>query len=325
MSPLLSVEHLALQLAQHDQPLLRDVSFTLAAGESLGLVGESGSGKSLTTRAIMRLLAPTTSVRGEIRYDGTDVVAMSRRELRNWRSSDVGMIFQDPRAHINPVRTVGDFLLEGWRGRFTDRLEAERSALRLLEDVGVGDGERRMRSYPHELSGGLLQRMMIASALMRQPRLLLADEPTTALDVTTQSDVMAIIDEQRRERGLAVLFISHDIDLAAAVCDRIAVMYAGSIVEERQAQDLLDAPAHPYTLGLMGSRPTLGVRGPLMTIPGRSISALEVSNGCSFQSRCHRFEDRCRTDEPALQAVLHGVAACHFAVGRDSGDASHDQ
>jgi ABC-type dipeptide/oligopeptide/nickel transport system ATPase component len=239
--------------------LLNGVSLAIAAGEAVALVGESGSGKSLTTRSIMRLLPAHFRVGGSIRYDGRDVLSMNREQLREFRGRQVGMIFQDPRAHINPVHRVDDFLTEALRTtRGVSREEAEERAVALLGDVGVRKPEQRMRQYPHQLSGGLLQRVLIASVLLAEPRLLLADEPTTALDVTAQSDVMAIIEEQRAERGLALLFITHDLELAAACCDRLAVMYAGEIVEE--GAHVYEDPQHPYTKELLAARPSIETR-----------------------------------------------------------------
>lgn len=248
-----------LRLRGGEQTLLDGVSLTIGEGESLGLVGESGSGKSLTTRAITRMLDPAFRVTGEIAFDGASVLSMNPAALRRYRSRDVGMIFQDPRAHVNPVHRVGDFLTESLvRDRGVDRRDAERRAVVLLDEVGVRNPEQRLRQYPHELSGGLLQRVMIASVLLAAPRLILADEPTTALDVTAQSDVMAILEEQRRARGLALLFITHDLELAAACCDRLAVMYAGQIVE--QGEHVYEAPTHPYTIELLGARPSIDER-----------------------------------------------------------------
>ncbi|MFF2494992.1 ABC transporter ATP-binding protein [Agromyces sp. NPDC058064] len=248
-----------LRLRGGEQTLLDGVSLTIGEGESLGLVGESGSGKSLTTRAITRMLEPAFRVTGEIAFDGASVLSMNPAALRRYRSRDVGMIFQDPRAHVNPVHRVGDFLTESLvRDRGVDRRDAERRAVVLLDEVGVRNPEQRLRQYPHELSGGLLQRVMIASVLLAEPRLILADEPTTALDVTAQSDVMAILEEQRRARGLALLFITHDLELAAACCDRLAVMYSGQIVE--QGEHVYEAPTHPYTIELLGARPSIDER-----------------------------------------------------------------
>ncbi|WP_416444588.1 ABC transporter ATP-binding protein [Leucobacter sp. HNU] len=259
--PLLEVDDLRASLVTKYRrlDLLNGVSFTLDRGEAIGLVGESGSGKSLTTRAIMRMLATGFRTEGDIRFAGESVLGMGRERLRRFRGTDVGIIFQDPRAHVNPVHTVGDFLTEALvRERGIAREDAERRAVRLLDEVGVRHAERRLRQYPHELSGGLLQRVMIASVLLAEPQLILADEPTTALDVTAQSDVMAIIEEQRRARGLSLLFITHDLELANACCDRLAVMYAGEIVE--QGAHVYDAPTHPYTRELMGARPSIDER-----------------------------------------------------------------
>ena len=259
--PLLEVDDLRASLVTKYRrlDLLNGVSFTLDRGEAIGLVGESGSGKSLTTRAIMRMLATGFRTEGDVRFGGESVFGMNRERLRRFRGTEVGIIFQDPRAHVNPVHPVGDFLTEALvRDRGVAREDAERRAVQLLDEVGVRHAERRLKQYPHELSGGLLQRVMIASVLLAEPQLILADEPTTALDVTAQSDVMAIIEEQRRARGLSLLFITHDLELANACCDRLAVMYAGEIVE--QGAHVYDAPIHPYTKELMGARPSIDER-----------------------------------------------------------------
>ncbi|QIM19531.1 ABC transporter ATP-binding protein [Leucobacter coleopterorum] len=260
-APLLEINnlHASLITKYRRLDLLNGVSLTLDCGEALGLVGESGSGKSLTTRAVMRMLAKGFRTEGEIKFDGESVLGMNRERLRQYRATEVGMIFQDPRAHVNPVHTVGDFLTEALvRDRGLPRAEVERRAIELLDEVGVRQPERRLRQYPHELSGGLLQRVMIASVLLAEPKLILADEPTTALDVTAQSDVMAILDEQRKARGLSLLFITHDLELANACCDRLAVMYAGEIVE--QGSHVYEAPTHPYTIELLGARPSIDER-----------------------------------------------------------------
>jgi oligopeptide/dipeptide ABC transporter ATP-binding protein len=223
------------------------------------------------------------------------------------------MIYQDPRAHTNPVRTNGNSLLEGMLAQGVPRDVARDRALGLLAEVGIPDGDRRMRQYPHELSGGLLQRIMIAAAVSLTPRLLLADEPTTALDVTTQEEVMAILDEQRTERGLAMLVISHDLDLAAAVTDRIAVMYAGVLLEVAPSPTLHHASRHPYTVGLLASRPVVGTRTRIRTIPGRPLSAFEAGPGCVFASRCPFVADICTTERPRLRPLGDHQVACHRA------------
>jgi oligopeptide/dipeptide ABC transporter ATP-binding protein len=290
--------------------VLHDVSLAIGEGEALGLVGESGSGKSMTARAVARLLPPGARTTGAVRFAGDDVLALGGGALRRYRERVV-MIFQDPRAHVNPVRRIGDFMTEGLRLHDVPRSEAARRAVEALRDVGIEDGARRLEQYPHELSGGLLQRVMIATMLLGEPRLVLADEPTTALDVTTQAEVMAILDDLRRDRGLALLFITHDLELAAAVCDRTAVMYAGQVVETR-ASSLLDRdPLHPYTAALAAARPDIASTAHrLAAIPGRPVSAFEAPDGCPFAPRCAFAEDRCRDGRPALRGLDGGEVRC---------------
>ncbi|MEV0581424.1 ABC transporter ATP-binding protein [Nonomuraea sp. NPDC050310] len=283
--------------------LVEQVGLSIGPGEAVGLVGESGSGKSMTARAVIGLTPPGARLQGSIRFGGAEILGLRGRALRELRARRVAMIFQDPRAHINPVRSVGDFLTEAMTAHLglTAKAAAAR-AVRLLKEVGIGDGERRLRQYPHELSGGLLQRVMIASVLAVEPELILADEPTTALDVTTQSEVMAILDESRRERGTAMLLITHDLELAAATCDRLAVMYAGRIVEH-----YTETPRHPYTVGLLRSRPDLFVRPDrLHVIPGRPVAAFEAGAGCAFAPRCPHTQPVCLEARPPLA----GDVAC---------------
>ena len=317
MSPLLQIENLHVDLLVDEvpRPVIHETTVCLDEGEALGLVGESGAGKSMTVRAIMRLLPPGAATSGRILYAGEDVLAFDRQALRRFLAGEAAMIFQDPTTHINPVRTIGDFLTEALVTNDGVRpAEARRMVTAILQDVGIGDAERRLGQYPHELSGGLLQRVMIAAALAIEPRLLLADEPTTALDVTTQSEVMAILDEQRRQRGLAMIFVTHDLELAAAVCDRIAVMYAGFVVEDRAAGSLHEDARHPYTAGLMASRPSPTQRAArLWAIPGRPLSAFEVGTGCCFDSRCPFVEERCRAEAPPLRELDGGRVRCHRA------------
>jgi oligopeptide/dipeptide ABC transporter ATP-binding protein len=311
--PLLELNEISLDLPIRGrlQRVIHDVTLTLAAGESVGLVGESGSGKSMTARTIMRLIKRGWVAGGTVMFADENVYEMDAQRLRQLRGSDIAMIYQDPRAHTNPVRTNGDSLLEGMLAQGLPRDAARQRALGLLAEVGIPDGDRRMKQYPHELSGGLLQRIMIAAAVSLTPQLLLADEPTTALDVTTQEEVMAILDEQRLERGLAMLVITHDLDLAAAVTDRIAVMYAGVILEIAPSRSLHEASRHPYTVGLLASRPVVGTRTRIRTIPGRPLSAFEVGPGCVFASRCPFVADICTTERPRLRSVGGHQVACH--------------
>ncbi|MGE5134735.1 MAG: ABC transporter ATP-binding protein [Gemmatimonadota bacterium] len=312
-TPLLEVDGLTVRLAVEGakRAVLRDVSFTVRPGEALGLVGESGSGKSMTARAIDRLLPRGAEVDGQIRFGGAAVGGLSGQAMRRYRS-EVAMIFQDPRAHINPVRRIGDFMTEALRTQSVPAGEARRRALGMLSQVGIDEGERRLRQYPHELSGGMLQRVMIATALLTSPRLLLADEPTTALDVTTQAEVMAILDELRREFGLAMLFITHDLELAAAICDRTAVMYAGQIVEIRSSALLHTDPLHPYTAALAAARPDITQTAHrLRAIGGRPLSAFEAPPGeCAFAARCTHAQDACRAAPPPVAELDGGLSRC---------------
>ncbi len=312
----LELDQLAIDLRVGRQlrRVVNGVSLVVGEGEAVGLVGESGAGKSMTSRAVIRLLPEGAVVYGDVRMEGRSVPGMSREELREYRLRDVAMIFQDPRAHVNPVRRIGDFLTEALIERGDPRQDAVVRVTGLLERVGIHDPVRRMRQYPHELSGGLLQRVMIAAALAIEPKLLLADEPTTALDVTTQSDVMVHLDAQRRGRGLAMLFVTHDLELAIAVCDRIAVMYAGALVEDSPAKSLHEHALHPYTKGLLASRPSASIRADrLAAIPGRPISAFEVGRGCPFASRCVFVEERCLLERPVLRELGAARVACHRA------------
>jgi oligopeptide transport system ATP-binding protein len=259
MMALLEIDNLGLSIVDRRgqrASILDGVELGVEAGRTLALIGESGSGKSMTARAVMRLLPPRSQTSGSIRFEGRPIEAMTEAELRRFRAHDIAMVYQDPRSHINPVRTIGDFLTEGMvLTTDMNRADATVRALRLLDEVGIGDGPRRLAQYPHELSGGLLQRVMIAAALACEPRILLADEPTTALDVTTQSEVMAVLADLRDEHNLAMLFITHDLDLALAVSDDAAVMQAGRIVEQLPAATLRSQAQHPYTKTLMDARP----------------------------------------------------------------------
>jgi oligopeptide/dipeptide ABC transporter ATP-binding protein len=312
--PLLEVSGLTVRLAVEGtrRPVLREVSLDIRAGEAVGLVGESGSGKSMTARAVGRLLPRGAEVTGTIRFAGQDVTALSGAGLRRYRGQ-VAMIFQDPQAHTNPVRRIGDFLTEALRtNQGVPAAQAAQRAVDMLAQVGIEDGARRLRQYPHQLSGGLLQRVMIAAALLTGPRLLLADEPTTALDVTTQADVMAILDDLRHRLGLGMLFITHDLELAAAICDRTAVMYAGQIVEIRQSALLHSDPLHPYTAALAAARPDIAqTAARLQAIPGRPLSAFEAPEGaCAFAPRCAHAEDRCRAAAPKTTELDGGLSRC---------------
>jgi peptide/nickel transport system ATP-binding protein len=291
------------------------VSFSVQPGEVLCILGESGSGKSVTLRALMRLLPPRRArIEGEVRIDGQDVLAMRSRDLRKLRGGLVGMIFQEPMTALDPVYTVGQQIGETVR-RHTgcDRQTARKRALALLELVRIPSAERRLDAYPHELSGGLRQRAMIAMALSCNPRLLLADEPTTALDATVQVQVLILLRQLQRELGMGMIFVTHDLGVASEIADRIAVMYAGRIVESGPAAQILKAPAHPYTAGLLAST----VHGQsrerdIAAIPGSPPDLRLLPPGCSFAPRCPRRMPDCRlaVPDPRFPAPGH-MAACH--------------
>ncbi len=317
MTNLLDIRQMKIQLRVdgENRTIVHNVSLSIKPGEAVGLVGESGSGKSLTARAIMNVLPLGLSVEGERYFKGRDISAMSRHDLREFHTRDVAMIFQDPRAHINPVRTIGDFMTEVLVTNFrVRRRDAERTAAALLDDVGIANSTRQLRQYPHQLSGGMLQRVMIAAAIATQPDFIIADEPTTALDVTIQAEVVAILNEIRHERGMGMLFITHDLDLAAAMCDRTAVMYAGSIVEIQSSDQLHQHPRHPYTAALARSRPDVATRFErLPVVPGTPLSGVDVVAGCSFASRCPYATKVCESRTPHLRRVDDTFVACHHA------------
>jgi len=293
-------------------PVLRGVDLDVRAGEAIGVVGESGSGKSMTLRAIMRQLPAGFSASGSVAFRGEEVSQMRSRRLARLRSGEIGMIYQDPRAHINPLWTVGNFLTEAVvaSGRFRKR-QANARAQELLEEVGFRDPARQMRQYPGQLSGGLLQRVMIVAALMPEPALILADEPTTALDVTVQAEVMSIFSDVIRTHDVGLVFVTHDLDLAAATTDRMAVMYAGRVIEAGSSEAVTSRPAHPYTSALLASRPSLHRRHVPAGIPGHPALAAGVADACSFADRCPFVQSQCRNTDPALRLVQgDSTSAC---------------
>jgi peptide/nickel transport system ATP-binding protein len=291
-----------------------DVSFGITPGELLGLVGESGCGKSMTALSIMRLIAPPGKiVAGEILFEGRDLLKFSNREMRDLRGNDIAMIFQDPMTSLNPVYTVGEQIAEALRlHRRLSRRDARKGAIDAMREVAIPDPETRADDYPHQLSGGLRQRVMIAMALACDPKLLIADEPTTALDVTIQAQILELLNHLRRTRELAVLLITHDLGVVAEVADRVCVMYTGKIVEESPVDELFARPKHPYTEGLLRSVPKLTMKDVvkperLQTIEGVVPSPLNVPPWCHFEPRCPYRMPRCREGEIPLYAAGEGV------------------
>ncbi|MEU2547813.1 ABC transporter ATP-binding protein [Streptomyces roseolus] len=311
--PVLEIDGLALRLPEDRaaRPILDGVSLTVHAGETVGLVGESGSGKSVACRSVLGLLPRGARTAGQVRVNGADVLTMDRARLATLRAREVAMVFQDPRASVNPLRRIGDFLTEGLRASGTPAAKATARAEELLGAVGIRDPRGALRRHPHQFSGGMLQRVVIAAALAAEPALLVADEPTTALDVTTQAEVISILARLRAERGTGMLFVTHDLELASAICDRVYVMYAGRIVETRSTGELFDRPRHPYTAGLLACTPRIEAGAPApRAIPGRPVSLAESPAGCAFAARCAHAMARCDEEKPELARQGEGFAAC---------------
>ncbi len=293
---------------------VRDLSFSIGAGEVLGLVGESGSGKSITSLAILRLLPPEARVSGEILYaengaGARNLAALDSDAMRQLRGSRIAMIFQEPMTALNPVMRVGDQIAEAVLAHHSvSKKEAWQRAVDAMDDVAIPDVARRARDYPHQLSGGMRQRIMIAMAIVNRPQLLIADEPTTALDVTIQAQILELLADLRKKFGLAMLFISHDLAVVSQVADRVAVMYAGSLVELGGKRDIFQTPAHPYTRGLLHAVPDLKTdrARPLETIEGTVPALQNLPSGCAFEPRCEFRIDECARALPPLVEVAAG-------------------
>ncbi|HEY8527651.1 MAG TPA: ABC transporter ATP-binding protein [Acidimicrobiales bacterium] len=306
---MLEVEDLAVEMFTQDGPVrvVDEVNFTLERGETFGLVGESGSGKTVTSLAVLGMIGPPTGrvVEGSVRLDGRDLRALSPAELQQLRGKEIGMIFQEPRRSLDPAFTVGDQIAETVRAHLgLSRRDAWRKAVEMLELVGIDEPARRAKAYPHEFSGGMAQRVMLAIAVSCSPKVLIADEPTTALDVTVQAQVLDLIRELQDELGLAVLFISHDLGVIAEMCDRVAVMYAGQMVEQAPALELFLQPRHPYTAALLEAIPNAAAGDDrLAAIPGVVPPAHAWPEGCRFHPRCAHATERCGAEAPALAAA----------------------
>ena len=290
------------------------VDLDIAPGEVVGLVGESGSGKSVTLRSILRLVREPGHVTGSVEWNGRDLMAMSGHDLRRVRGAEIAMIFQEPMTALNPVLPVGLQIEENLRAHTAmNAAERRARALELMDIVGMPAAARRLGEYPHQFSGGMRQRAMIAIALASAPKLLLADEPTTALDVTIQDQILKLILDLRDRFGMSVLFVTHDLGVVAATCDRMAVMYAGRIVETGTVSAVFAEPHHPYTRGLLGSVPRAGAeRSMLLSIEGTPPSLTAIPPGCAFNPRCGFATEACRAERPALEAFAPGRAVACF-------------
>ena len=313
--PILEVKNLRVEFAGRRGTLtaLDDISFEIAPGEILGVVGESGAGKSLTGAAIIGLLDPPGRVAGgEIRFDGRRIDNLPYEEMRRIRGRSIGAIFQDPLTSLDPLYTVGRQLVETIRTHLPlNAAEARRRAIELLQETGIPAAEERLEQYPHQFSGGMRQRVVIALALAGEPKLIVADEPTTALDVSIQAQIIALLKRLCKEHGAAVMLVTHDMGVIAETCDRVAVMYAGRIVEVGPVEAVIHTPAHPYTVGLMGSIPAMDEdRTRLLQIDGAMPRLNAIPTGCAFNPRCPRAFEPCTRQRPDLMAAGATRAAC---------------
>jgi oligopeptide/dipeptide ABC transporter ATP-binding protein len=304
-----------LRVGKELKPVILRVDLHIEPGEIVGLVGESGSGKSMTARTIGGVLPRGAVAEGQLLLDGENLLEMPRRMRREIQAKEIGFVFQDPRAYIDPLWRVGDHMTEALRVHLgLSGSESRARAVELLDAVGIDQPERRMHQFPDELSGGMLQRVMIAGALSVNPSILLADEATTAVDVTTQAEIVKLLGRLSAQRGLSVLFITHDLALADIVCSRVCVMYAGRIVEVREGRQIFEDPIHPYTIDLLAARPSIEHRvARLPVIRGVPTSAMDAPSGCPFHPRCRFALDECREGVPAMVPVRGGMARCFRA------------
>ena len=322
---LIQIENLNVEFpsASGSMRVVDEVSLSLSEGDVLGIVGESGSGKSMTMLALMGLVPfPGRVTADRLSFAGRDLQKLTERDRRKISGKDVAMIFQEPMTSLNPSFTVGFQLMETLRvHEGLDREGARRRATELVEQVGIPAAASRLKSFPHQLSGGMNQRVMIAMAIACNPKVLIADEPTTALDVTIQAQILELLLSLQRDRGMALILITHNMGVVADTAQRVAVMYAGEIVEERSAADLFAAPQHPYTAALLAARPEYSEGGPLATIPGVVPGPADLPAGCLFGPRCAFATLRSRKDRPALRGWLGGRVRCHYPLGDATRDA----
>ncbi|MEK8053410.1 ABC transporter ATP-binding protein [Ideonella sp. DXS22W] len=317
---LLDVRHLRVEFPTRRGTLraLDDISFTIAPGEILGVVGESGAGKSLTGAAIIGLLEPPGRVAGgEIHFDGQRIDQLPPEAMRRIRGRQIGAIFQDPLTSLNPLFTVGQQIIETVQVHLgLDAAAARQRAIQLLQDTGIPAAEQRVDHYPHQFSGGMRQRVVIALALAAEPRLIVADEPTTALDVSIQAQIIGLLKKLTKEHGAAVMLVTHDMGVIAEACDRVAVMYAGRIAEIGPVAEVIHRPAHPYTVGLMGSIPAMDQeKERLAQIDGAMPRLNAIPTGCAFNPRCPQVHERCRSERPDLMEAGATRAACWLHAG----------
>jgi oligopeptide transport system ATP-binding protein len=328
MGKLLEIQNLrtVFDTSEGEAAAVDGVSISVGEGETLGIVGESGCGKSVTALSVMRLVQspPGRIAGGRILFDGRDLLGLAEPEMRKVRGNDIAMIFQEPMTSLNPVFTIGNQIGEALMlHRGMSKQDARKEAIHLLNLVEMPGADMRVDDYPHQLSGGMRQRVMIAMALSCSPRLLIADEPTTALDVTIQAQILDLLNSLQDQLGMAMIMITHDLGVVAEQADRVVVMYAGRVIEEGEVDDVLSAPAHPYTRGLLASQPgATDAGGKLTTIAGVVPRLTELPPGCRFRDRCDVAIDRCRSTDPVLETVGPGHRAACLVASEGGGTAS---
>lgn len=329
MKPLLDISHLSISFQTYRGTLeaIHDVSISVQAGETVGIVGESGCGKSVTSQSVMKLLPArtTTYTQGHIYWDGHDLIPYTERQMNRLRGAEMAMVFQDPMTSLNPVLTIGSQIEEGLTLHTTlPARERHERALQLLRDVGMTSPAERLAQYPHELSGGMRQRCLIAMALACQPRLLFADEPTTALDVTTEAQVLAVLRQLQEKQGMAMVLISHNLGVIAQMCRRVYVMYAGCVVESGSVEDIFYRPAHPYTRGLLASLPDVEKKDKILVgIPGQAPDLVHMPAGCRFFQRCSQAMHICTHALPPVADLGAGHRCACWLLERGKRDGAH--
>lgn len=323
MQNLLEVEGLSVWFGREAQPhpVIRDLSFTVARGETLGLVGESGSGKSVTSLAVMGLLGANARTEGHIVFEGADLLSLPRKGMEAIRGNELSMIFQEPMTSLNPIQTCGKQIMEPMLLHTgISKKEAKQKAVELLRLCGIPDPEQRFHEYPHQLSGGMRQRVMIAMALACRPKLLIADEPTTALDVTIQAQILDLMKTIKADSQMSILMITHDLGIVADFCDRVLIFYTGQIVESAPVAELFEHPMHPYTQGLIHALPTISSpKERLEAIEGMVPDPADMPEGCHFHPRCPYASERCRREAPALRPAGGGRSVRCFLCETDKG------
>jgi peptide/nickel transport system ATP-binding protein len=321
MSELLEVKDFSVVIADDKRVLVNEVSFSLKPGEAIGVVGESGSGKTLTALSILGLLARGLKIdSGEILYKGENLITASDERMRSIRGNEIAMIYQDPMTALNPVMKLGDQLQEVLDAHTHDIQNKKEHILSGLAAVGIPDPNRAFNSYPHEFSGGMRQRVMIAMSLLLSPEILIADEPTTALDVTIQRQILALVAKERKRRNMSMLWITHDLGVVANLVDRVIVMYAGRIVEIGTIDEIFTSPKHPYTQGLLASLPAAdSSREKLVSIPGVPPKPWQVGSSCAFAPRCSYKESNCESNRPELEYSGSRAVACFYPIANSGG------